>query len=314
MYSILLSLLVCQLAFRPAVSDLHFQVFGDWGMGNKQQKLVAMAMMKNAVITKPNFIVNVGDNFYKHKDSDGEKQGGVNNLEDPLWKEYFESVYIDYLRNIPFYSLLGNHDYMGNISAQLLYHSKSPRWYLPSPSYHITVQVDEQTTALFVFLDTSPIIVDYYKHPENTKMADNLKKLDPKQQLEWLEHVLNTTSANWRFVVGHHPIISSTTASLLTEQDMNMVDTIIQKYSVQAYFSGHIHQLEHHNDNNIDYFISGAGATGRSYVTNPKGLRTLNWFGQDAGFLNVTLSKDLMTAQFLGTDLSVLHTSHTPII
>ena len=312
MYPVLFSL-VCLLSLRVALCDLHFQVFGDWGMGNKQQKVVAMAMMRNAMLTKPNFVVNVGDNFYKHKDSNGEKQGGVNNLEDPIWEEYFESVYIDYLRNIPFYSILGNHDYMGNISAQLQYHSKSPRWYLPSPSYHITLQVDEETTALFVFLDTSPIIVDYYKHPENTKMKDNLKKQDPQQQLEWLEKVLSTTSADWKFVIGHHPIISSTTASILTEQDMNVVDSTIQKYRVQAYFSGHIHQLEHHNSNNIDYFISGAGATGRYYVTNPKGLRTLNWSGQDAGFLNVTLSKDLMTAQFLDTDLTVLHTSHTPI-
>ena len=128
--------LVCLLSLRVTLSDLHFQVFGDWGMGNKQQKVVAMAMMRNAMLTKPNFVINVGDNFYKHKDSNGEKQGGVNSLEDPIWEEYFESVYIDYLRNIPFYSLLGNHDYMGNISAQLQYHTKSPRWYLPSPSYH----------------------------------------------------------------------------------------------------------------------------------------------------------------------------------
>lgn len=295
-------------------ADLHFQVFGDWGMGNKQQEMVAMAMMKNALLTKPQFVLNVGDNFYKHKDSDGEKTGGVENLDDPLWKEYFENMYIDYLRNIPFYSVLGNHDYMGNITAQLLYHTKSPRWHLPSPSYHLTLNVDDETTAQFVFLDTSPIIVDYYKHPENTKMAENLKNCNPKQLLDWLDDVLNTSKADWRFVIGHHPIVSSTTASLITEQDMNLVNAIIQKYNVQAYFSGHIHQLEHHNADNIDYFISGAGATGKDYVIDPNKLGALKWSGEDAGFLNVTLSKDLMTSQFLATDLSVLHTSHTPII
>ena len=56
-------------------------------------------------------------------------------------------------------------DYMGNTSAQLLYHGLDDRWILPSRYYTTTVQLSEGS-ATFFFLDTNPFIEDYVTHPE----------------------------------------------------------------------------------------------------------------------------------------------------
>lgn len=79
-------------------------------MGNEQQKAVAKQMESTGSMTRSKFVVNVGDNFYvPTKDAQGNAQGGIKNLSDPLWQRYFEQMYTGYLKDIPFYSVLGNH-------------------------------------------------------------------------------------------------------------------------------------------------------------------------------------------------------------
>ena len=79
-------------------------------MGNEQQRAVAKQMELTGSETRSKFVVNVGDNFYVFtKDAQGNEQGGVKNLTDPLWTNYFEEMYTGYLKEIPFYSVLGNH-------------------------------------------------------------------------------------------------------------------------------------------------------------------------------------------------------------
>jgi tartrate-resistant acid phosphatase type 5 len=56
------------------------------------------------------FIINLGDSFYP---------AGVESVTDPQWYSRFESIFDPDILNMPFYSILGNHDYQGNINAQL---------------------------------------------------------------------------------------------------------------------------------------------------------------------------------------------------
>ena len=75
--------------YADAASDpedyLSFLVVGDWGRrGEHNQTAVAEAMGRCAAVSKPAFVVSVGDNFY---------EGGLNSLDDPEFKQSFTDVY-----------------------------------------------------------------------------------------------------------------------------------------------------------------------------------------------------------------------------
>ncbi|GKD93941.1 purple acid phosphatase 8-like protein, partial [Tanacetum coccineum] len=56
------------------------------------------------------FIISTGDNFY---------DDGLIDEEDPLFVESFTEVYTSNSLQKQWYSVLGNHDYRGNVLAQL---------------------------------------------------------------------------------------------------------------------------------------------------------------------------------------------------
>mmetsp|Transcript_67000 Transcript_67000/g.158011 ORF Transcript_67000/g.158011 Transcript_67000/m.158011 type:complete len:349 (+) Transcript_67000:48-1094(+) len=95
-----------------------FLVIGDWGWdakshGNLQsrycQQLVADAMHEQMeLMDDVKFIINVGDSFYPD---------GVHNRSDPQWDEKWRQVYSSTVRNVPWYSVYGNHDYQGDPCA-----------------------------------------------------------------------------------------------------------------------------------------------------------------------------------------------------
>eukprot|EP00959_Pyramimonas_sp_CCMP1952_P453123 9467729-Pyramimonas_sp.AAC.1 len=96
-----------ELVFNSTQDAFSFLVLGDWGMGSDVQKSVAKAMNHRAKKARDAiFVLNVGDNFYKDTLSEsGEKQGGVDGLEDPLWRNYFENMYNHpHLERLPFVS------------------------------------------------------------------------------------------------------------------------------------------------------------------------------------------------------------------
>ena len=97
---------------------------------------------------------------------------------------------------------------MGNASAQLLYHKLDSRWVMPDRNYTVRFSLNNDTgsTALFVFIDTSPFIGSYYTDPENPTMKQQLDQQNYKEQLTWLNETLRASKDEWKFVVGHHPI------------------------------------------------------------------------------------------------------------
>lgn len=98
------------------------------------------------------------------------------------------------------YPVLGNHDYGGNPDAQVAYSKISRRWRMPARYYTKTFQIDGGNEVLVAFIDTNPLIPDFYK---NKDYGPNVISQDSTAQKKWLDKVLSTTSpkVKWKFNV-----------------------------------------------------------------------------------------------------------------
>ena len=92
-----------------------FLVLGDWGWdvmahGNIQTRL-CQEMIANKMdqsfqdLGDVKFVINVGDSFYPN---------GVFDAEDQQWQSKWREVYSENLRSVPWYSVYGNHDMVGD--------------------------------------------------------------------------------------------------------------------------------------------------------------------------------------------------------
>ena len=236
---------------------LSFLAVGDWGRdGELLQVEVAKRMGQAAAALDAAFVISVGDNFY---------EDGVTGIDDPKWRTSFEDVYTAASLQVPWYVALGNHDYHGDTQAQLDYAKTSPRWRMPGRWYGASqaavaskgrVGVD-----LFV-LDTSPFISAYHADGERkVKVAG--QRTAP--QLRWLDAALAKSMADWKIVVGHHPIYSAPQFRTPggTPELIARLDPILQRHRVPLYLNGHEHDLQHIARGATHYVCTGAGSLTR---------------------------------------------------
>ena len=261
---------------------LNFLVFGDWGRnGEKDQKDVAVQMGIAAKDLGAKFVISVGDNFYEN---------GVKSVDDPQWQSSFEKVYDAPSLQVPWHVALGNHDYHGDCDAQIAYGKISQRWTMPARYYSRTEKIDADSTAEFFFLDTTPM-----------KAGDDLavpllhlKSQDTKKQLAWFETALAASTAQWKIVIGHHPIYSGGEHGD-TPYLIEHVLPLLKKYKVQAWFNGHDHDLQHLQTGNLNMFCSGAG----SKVRETKATALTKFAKSCSGFTAVSLQEDKMELEMV---------------
>src|SRR5690606_4499303 len=89
----------------------NFLVVGDWGRnGFFNQSEVAQAMGRTGEAIGSRFVISTGDNFYT---------SGVTSVTDPKWARSFEEIYTAPNLQRPWYAVLGNHDWQGDVQAQI---------------------------------------------------------------------------------------------------------------------------------------------------------------------------------------------------
>lgn len=239
---------------RPAYADeemLNFVLIGDWGRhGHHHQRRVAAQMGRTAAMFDSRFTVSVGDNFYEN---------GVASVTDTQWRSSFEDVYTASSLQTPWKVILGNHDYRGNVQAQLDYTKQSPRWQMPARYYMEVVKLPEGATATFYYLDTSPLIKKYY----GSKVQ--VDGQDAQAQLDWLDAKLAASTADWNIVIGHHPIYTAHEGEDGFEPPdqpdlIARLNPILEKHNVPIYICGHDHLLQAVKLGNISYICTGAGS------------------------------------------------------
>ena len=244
-----------------AATLVSFVTLGDWGgagveADHKTAELsVAAQLAISATALSAQFVINVGDNFYHY---------GVKSKNDTQWKTTFENVYKEKSMMIPWYSILGNHDYGYNPEAQVNY--KSPnvnRWVMPGRYWHKRVQIGTSTQWIsFVFVDSSPC-QQVYRSSDNTgwdpcgasdthkgykdcKFHANILLQKCDKQLAWLKPVVKAIPADdWKIAVSHAPF---------DQLDVEDLTAVFQKAKFDMYLNGHVHNLAH-------YELDGDGAT-----------------------------------------------------
>ncbi len=272
---------------------LNFGVIGDWGRhGRPDQAAVAQQMGEACAQAKAAFVISVGDNFY---------EDGVASVQDPHWQQSFDNVYTAKSLQVPWYVVLGNHDYRGSVAAQLEYARTSPRWRMPARYWRQVMAIDAATHAEFFFIDTTPMMHEYKDDPH---FADAHAQ-DVPAQMAWLDQALGSSTAPWKLVIGHHPIYS---AGLGHGSEPDLIETllpVLQKHGVQAYFCGHDHDLQHLQAGDVTLILSGGGSEHRPVFSIPESK-----FSRSAsGFALVSLRKHEMQVRFVDDKGTLLHTA-----
>ncbi len=284
---------------QPQPGGMNFLVFGDWGRnGETDQTEVTAQMAKAAKDIGAKFIISVGDNFYEN---------GVASVDDKQWQISFEKVYSAPSLQVPWQVILGNHDYHGNCDAQITYGKTNPRWKMPARYYVQSQQIDSATTVDFFYLDTTPMIKSYYSTTNSEKTRDQVITQDVPKQLAWFKDALAASTAQWKIVIGHHPIYSGGGHGDTVEL-VEMILPLLHEYKVQAYFNGHDHDLQHLQAGTLNLFDSGAGSqhTLTFYTKRSKFAKSCS------GFTTVSLQADKMDVQMIDSHGTLLYTTTVP--
>jgi tartrate-resistant acid phosphatase type 5 len=212
--------------------NVRFVAYGDWGDNTSQLKNVADTVRKYA--PDRDFTLLMGDNFYP---------AGVSSVNDPQFKIFPDIVAAG--NSAPHHLVLGNHDYMASVSAQIAYSDVDSRWDLPS-RYYVRTYSKGGATVCVVFIDTEVF--------DSTQTA-------------WIDSVLSTGTCaspqTWRIVCGHRPIWS---AGLYGDRDELKAELlpILHARDVSLYLSGHDHLHEVFYDGQLVSMVSAASGQVRS--------------------------------------------------
>ncbi len=248
---------------------IRILALGDWGAGTSLQKEVAKGMNIYAEKNPIDFIISTGDNIYGK---------GVKSVDDPQWKTKFENVYTGEHIQKDWYPIFGNHDYLGNVPAQIEYGKINPRWKFLDFYYQIS-DPSEQPLYEFYMIDTNLMVSG-----------------KDEEMLAWLDQALASSKAKWNIVVGHHMIRSH---GVYGDQKfmINKLKSILDKYGVDVYLSGHDHDLQliKHPDDNFYQAISGAGGGSRDTSWGKNSL----FSATNGGFMALTLSQQVLYMEFL---------------
>lgn len=252
--------------------QLRFLAFGDYGTGSRQQMKVAELAEELCKTRSIDALLLLGDNIY---------MDGVSSSHDPLWKTIIEEPFgSPCLAKLPLYPVLGNHDYKGQANAQIEYSLVNHRWKLPKRFY----SVKAGKLLEIIGMDTNYVDICFDKD----QCMGN-----------FLLHRLEHSKARWKIVLGHHPVIGSSSKHTPGIQAY-LLKPILCRFD--AYLSAHSHHLEHIKPDNChgEFFISGAGGA-PLYPPKP-GLKASKFAKADFGLLEMTVSPSSLSYRFVRVD------------
>lgn len=275
---------------------LNFYLANDLGRnGYYDQKPIAELMGNMAEVVDIECVVAAGDVHHFE---------GVRSVDDPLWMTNYELIYSHPELMIPWYAILGNHEYRGNTQAVMDYSKVSARWNMPN-RYYTFVMENDGITVRFVMVDTAPLL-DKYR--EDTEKYPDACKQDMDKQLAWIDSVLAAAEEDWVLVVGHHPIYAETDKDDSERLDLQKrLDTVLRKHAnVDMYLCGHIHNFQHirKDGSNIDYVVNTSGSLSREV----KPVDGTKFCSGETGFSLISAAKKELDLHMIDKGGKVIYT------
>ncbi|PRQ40982.1 putative Acid phosphatase [Rosa chinensis] len=288
-----------QHASAKADGSLSFLVVGDWGRrGTYNQSRVALQMGVIGEKLDIDFVISTGDNFY---------DDGLTGIDDPAFEESFSKIYTAPSLQKQWYNVLGNHDYRGNVEAQLspVLTGLDGRW-LCMRSFIVDAEIAE-----FFFVDTTPFADKYFTDPEDH--VYDWSGILPRNEylsniLKDVDSTLKESNAKWKIVVGHHGIRSAGQHGD-TPELVSQLLPILEANDVDLYINGHDHCLQHVSTPNrpIQFLTSGGGSKAWRGVVMPYDPSEIKLYYDGQGFMSVQITPSQVDIAFYDVFGNVLH-------
>ena len=191
---------------------IRFVALGDTGTGGAAQVAIAKRMSAEPF----DLMLFLGDIAYE--------DGTAAQLQ-----SYFFEIYREFLRYVPAYPAIGNHERHTREGAPYL-----EAFVLPEPERYYSFDWGD---VHFVAIDTT--------HRDSV-------------QLTWLDADLTKNKLPWVIVYGHHPMYTN---SLRGPQEgiRSAFAEIVARHRVDLVLTGHEHQYERFRINGVNYVVSGGG-------------------------------------------------------
>lgn len=217
-----------EVAVTPRNAVLRIAVAGDTGSG---ADTVAAGIARVHAEKPFDAIVLTGDNFYPC---------GPASENDARWSLVTALTRV----GPPVLPVLGNHDLCGKADplAQVRATGRLANWTMPARQYAVRAGIAD-----FAMLDTTP----YVRGRNRSREAETA-----------LRAVLGSSTARWRVVVGHHPVISSGWHGYFPRDEVRRMRELIpalRETRAHLYICGHDHHLELLRGRML-HLVSGAGS------------------------------------------------------
>jgi len=286
------------------------------GADDCAQQRVARQMSARSIVSAPDYVLNVGDNFY---------WGGINikcgapphrcNDATGQWRYAFEAIYTGPgLDGKQWLGVLGNHDFGGFMFTQgwdqaISYTwasglaTSTGRWVTPALYYSAKVHYAEFSVDYY-FVDSN-VFDAFNEHadpshnicskmhnpgdatcgiqgPVSTEECPKWFKRLWAAQMKWLDRGLSASTADWQIVVTHFP----------PEHGADDWKRLSRDHGIDLLITGHRHQQEVHYQEEGNflrptaYVVSGGGGG----ITS-EALPNANGTDNQYGFMDLALSK-----------------------
>lgn len=310
------------------------------GVDDQPQTLVANALRARASKKDPQYILNVGDNFYWGgiEKTCGTPMDEISFTAHHQFDQVFERVYQGTgLSGKPWLSVLGNHDWGGRVfnngwDQQIAYTWASKRWIMPAPYWSQHVEYPDLLFSVDIYMldsnfvdandpaeDAEHNICSSEHNPASAdcSIADGPSSIETcpqffrdfwQEQQTWLEQLLRRSTATWQLVVTHFPC----------GHEQDWYKTLHQQMGLDLLVTGHRHDQEiwlptdyaRNHMGGLSCIVTGGGGGITSEAT-PDPTNKADWYGEgEYGFYDLTISRTEIKIESINWDgkIALTHT------